>query len=294
MDSGLSASSKKTVLVRLDQDKPRFSKEFLRYTIKSFDQLCEYPHDRHTYVEYPLQILNRIEGWVRVFPQGRNIADMDWLSLSICLKPKDNVEIYATLEVNIVTLKGVRQVASLTRQFSMMFSSDAMWNTIPLVPTKHVLNPWTGFLLPDGGLKIVSMLRFHLSERVDRRVLRILYQPTWVHIREMLKTGSHNCDLKLFVGGRTFYAHKAVLNCSSTFRGILKDNCKRGVVDLPFMRHYTFEEMLGDCYMRSDRFCQCCFLYHPKKDFDCCKLFRTSRMMYRLASTRFVDIFNLA
>ncbi|CAD7084029.1 unnamed protein product [Hermetia illucens] len=178
------------------------------------------------------------------------------------------------MEVNILTLEGNQVIAALTKQYQLIFSPDFMWNTANLAPTEVVLDSSQGFLLPNGALQIGLALSTHVTEIPNRRLTKVLDQPIWSRLRKMINqnTGKEDHDVEFLVGRRNYVAHRAVLECSPTFRAMFSGVCGEAFITLPNVRLETFEELLIDCYVRSTRFCKKCFMYRAAPGAVCCRV----------------------
>ncbi|CAD7086349.1 unnamed protein product [Hermetia illucens] len=215
-----------------------------------------------------------MRGSLRVYPRGHSNADKNWLTLYFGLESKD-VDIFTTIEVNVLTLEGNQVVAALTQEYQLIFSPDFMWATTEVAPTEVVLDSSQGFLLPNGALHIGLALSTHATEIPNRRLTKVLDQPISSRLRKKINqnTSKEDHDVEFLVGRRHYVAHRAVLVCSATFRALLSGACNssEAFIKLPNVRPETFEELLIDCYVGSTRFCKKCFMYRAAANVACCR-----------------------
>ncbi|CAD7084535.1 unnamed protein product [Hermetia illucens] len=242
----------------------------LNYTVENFTHQCRFPHDEHFFVQGGFQ-LNGIEGFIRFYPRGYSNDDENWLTLYIGLVSSSDVEIYMNFEVNIITLVENHEVGVLFQQFQLLFTPEFMWNAVKVVPTKAILKR---MLLPDGGLKVRFVLRTHIHG-IDRR-LSSKFESIWHKIKEVLQQepGKQRFDVAFVTDKRIFFAHKRILIYNFAFRAILSEwsDYNGSIIQLPCVRTEVFEEMLVDCYVKSNRFCRKCFSVRKSKDAICCEI----------------------
>ncbi|CAD7084720.1 unnamed protein product [Hermetia illucens] len=242
----------------------------LNYTVENFTHQCRFPHDEHFFVQGGFE-LNGIKGFIRLYPRGYSNDDENWLTLYIGLESQSDVEIYMNFEVNIITLVENHEVGVLFSQFQLFFTLGFMWNAVKVVPTKTILKR---MLLPDGGLKVRFVLNTHIHE-IDRR-LSSEFESIWNKIKEMLQQdpGEQRFDIAFVIDNRFFFAHKRILFYNFAFRAILSEwsDHDEPVIQLPCVRTKVFEEMLIDCYVKSNRFCKKCFCVRKSKGAICCEV----------------------
>lgn len=242
----------------------------LNYTVENFPHQCRFPHNEHFFVQGGFQ-LNGMEGCIRFYPRGYSTDDENWLTLYMGLESKIDVEIYINLEVNIITLIENHEVIVLFQQFQLLFTPGFMWNAVKVVPTKAVLKR---MLLPDGGFKVRFVLRTH-THNIDRR-LSTPIESTRNKIKELLlqDPAQQRFDVAFVIDGRLFFAHKRILVYNFAFRAIMNEWNDYGgpIIQLPFVRPQVFEELVIDCYVKSNRFCKKCFSVRKSKDSICCEI----------------------
>ncbi|CAD7082760.1 unnamed protein product [Hermetia illucens] len=270
----MQVSQIKAATINTNAKKASISVEALRCTVEDFPAQCRYPHTEHFYLESGFQLVNGMQGLLRVYPRGHSSDDKNWLTLYIGLESKPDVEVYSRLEVRILTVEGNCAITALTQQYQLIFSPDFMWATANVAPVEVVLDSMQGLLLPNGGLHIGIILTTHLT--LSRRLSTALDQSLMKKLKKALRHDNRkeDHDITFMVGLSYYLAHRAVLVSSPTFRSLFNDmyDPSETFIRLPCVKPKSFEELLIDCYATSNRFCKKCFSYRISGDAVCCEI----------------------
>lgn len=265
----------KTVPYRKDASLPVL---VLNYTIANYQDQCGFPFNEHFIDQNQFQLLNGTKGRIRIYPRGHSNEDKNWLTLYTSLESKIDAVTYMNLAVHILTMN--EEQVAFSNEFQLMFSPGSMWNIVKVAPIETILDPTHGMLLPDGGLKVRLFLGTSVHKVAPCR-LPCADQQTWKKVKNVLQEeiGQRGCDLAFMVGKCFFLVHKEVIVYSSTFRAILKEqsNLNKRFIQLPYVRPESFEKLLIDCYIKSNRFCKKCLSYRKSKGAVCCEIISTWR-----------------